>query len=927
MGKSTCLNNEYERIRQTHDAQAQRVMFVDLAHIESDTRFIDKIFNSDEYREWLKDSSELIMFLDSLDECRLHIKHATRIIIEELQKAPLIRLKFRITCRGAEWPSTFEDDLKSLWQSEELSVYRLQPLTHDDILCAAKALHVNPDTFIEEVIRTESTSFASAPITLDFILSTYAAEGALPRSKLELYRKGCQKLCTENNKSRKEAYDIGNLSPLQRISIASRIAAMVVICGRGGIWLEDDLAGKSEMDLSLAEIAGADEDAEGVITPVTEQCLREVTSTALFSTEGPSRARFAHQTYAEFLAAHYLAMCNISLPQALSLFTDAGPMGRQVIPQLQETAAWLAGMRRDFFHALIQIDQMTLIRADVGDISGNDKELLVKHILDKACKGTFIDSGNFLYHDYQRLSHSKLFDQLRPVILDRTACIPARRIAIDISEACCIGEAGPLLADIVCDRTEHNHIRAQAALALAKINDAASCRRLCPLLSTEDFHEDDGDELRGALLKCLWPQHITVMKMLSLVQSPKNPNLIGHYSVFINNDVVIHLKEEDIVHALNWVTTKLKDDCTDQIEHCARLLDQIFKAAIAAISDPGIITSLASAAIEYLRSESRHGYANKFLEYLSSLDCEIRRSFLKTLIDVFAQRYPAEDQLGWYYDQLFSSEDFFWILDQCKSEKDAHVLDILLDLVERSYRIENSSHTNELILVAHSLPIIEKRMKYVFGNYDLKSPDSQKLKERYYRNHRREEEDQQKQVSSKPSRRQTVLKVLKWIQNGHASEWLQLNFAMGLDDTSSKSAWLETTDITLLPGWLEAEDDLRDKIINCAHAFVISSKPMKKDFSATEFINHDLAACHALMLLRRPEYSQQYPLPDEVWHKWAISLLDYPRWNGIDVTPLVQLAFHFAPEESIQALLQIVDGEIRKGGNISCLNSSRRKIT
>ena len=62
---------------------------------------------------------------------------------------------------------------------------------------------------------------------------------------------------------------------------------------------------------SGTEFVGEDE------FPVGEDAVREALGTGLFSARGPERLGWAHQTYAEFLAAHYLAQRNVATEQAM----------------------------------------------------------------------------------------------------------------------------------------------------------------------------------------------------------------------------------------------------------------------------------------------------------------------------------------------------------------------------------------------------------------------------------------------------------------------------------------------------------------------------------------------------------------------------------------------------------------------------------
>src|SRR5207248_1737331 len=101
------------------------------------------------------------------------------------------------------------------------------------------------------------------------------------------------------------------------------------------------------------------------------------------------RLGWAHQTYAEFLGAHFLAI-GLTLDAILSLIVhDDG----KVIPQLHELAAWLATMVPDLFRRLMRADPEFLLLSDAATADLKDRELLVEHLLSLFDQGELFDFG------------------------------------------------------------------------------------------------------------------------------------------------------------------------------------------------------------------------------------------------------------------------------------------------------------------------------------------------------------------------------------------------------------------------------------------------------------------------------------------------------------------------------------------------------
>lgn len=65
---------------------------------------------------------------------------------------------------------------------------------------------------------------------------------------------------------------------------------------------------------------------------------------------------WVHQTYAEFLAAWYLEQYNTALYSILNFYRSSEDPDHKLVPQLHETAAWLAIMSSDALEEIIKTE-------------------------------------------------------------------------------------------------------------------------------------------------------------------------------------------------------------------------------------------------------------------------------------------------------------------------------------------------------------------------------------------------------------------------------------------------------------------------------------------------------------------------------------------------------------------------------------------
>ena len=203
---------------------------------------------------------------------------------------------------------------------------------------------------------------------------------------------------------------------------------------RPAIWTGPEQQIQFHEDLATSDLIGGSEQGQGSDFEISDPVIREALGTGLFSARGPQRLGWVHQTYGEFLAAWYLARHHLPLKQLLPFVTH--PADRRVIPQLHETAAWLASLNGDVFEALMDCDAQVLLRSDVATAQTKDREALVERLLELFEEEKISDSDFDLRFRYAKLRHPGLADQLRPYIVDKTKGFLVRRVAIDIAEAC-----------------------------------------------------------------------------------------------------------------------------------------------------------------------------------------------------------------------------------------------------------------------------------------------------------------------------------------------------------------------------------------------------------------------------------------------------------------------------------------------------------
>ncbi len=377
-GKSEEVKHQVSKSFENHRNDA--VLAFQLRDYQTDVSLCADIFgNGILSRTWVNGDHNLYLYLDSLDEGLLTVNTLANLLVRELKKLAPDRLYVRIACRTAEWPTTLEQGLREHWGDEECKISELLPLREKDIREAVRSEGIVEEKFFQELVRRQVGPLAIKPVTLKFLLKRFSSRNELPSTQAELYTEGCQYLCEESNQSRIDSGRKGTLSTNRRVRVAQRIAAISIFGNRSAVWmgLQSELP---EGDVTIDELSSRTEGVEHQRFDVGEEEVRQTLGTGLFNSRGPNRMGWAHQTYAEFLAAKFLLEHYVSFDQKIALISDGE---KKVIPQLHETAAWLASMDQDVFRHIMKTDPVVLLRSDVASARHKDKATLVDSLLRK----------------------------------------------------------------------------------------------------------------------------------------------------------------------------------------------------------------------------------------------------------------------------------------------------------------------------------------------------------------------------------------------------------------------------------------------------------------------------------------------------------------------------------------------------------------
>lgn len=661
IGKSAALR----QLLQAWSANGDVVELVDLRACSS-ARSVETAFEG-----LVASDARPLLLLDSVDEAPELINNFVSFLRKELTR--LIKGGWRIiaACRTAESVPALDDLFEEL-QSQ--SAHVLLPLRRSDVASLATSMAIDPGVFQAEIARRRLDSLAAVPYTLHLLCEIYADDGSFPASRSDLFDRAIHLSLGQTSAGGYSPTTTPQLNPLRQLATAERLAGFSAFAGttdyaryqpgtssRGTP--TELLAGTSPIEHRAVSLENAD--------------FQDVLLTPLFASSGANQSRFAHRRLRDFLAAKFLIRHDVSRAHLESILVV--PDGEAIPPQMADVATWLVALERERFDWLVDLDPISLVRNKIALDVPELASTLVSLLLQRAAT---VERAVTWRDELSGLEHPTLAAQLADALQGGDEI--ERTVALRLLRDSYVAGLEDQLVSIVSDRTAPSRLRELAASVVVRQQLA---RRLNPedLVSPDFFANDSNAELRGLLLRALWPEAMTPPLVEALLVPPPE-HYVGSYSLFLSS-FGDSLTPDYAEAVLRWALAR---DALDRRGWSSRgsvkwLVDNALAMRIRSMHDGGDVPTDAAAALRALLATG-----NRKLPFVRS---ELSETNRRTVIRALALLF-ASDELGWYRLQaardadgalLIDREDLPWLLDVAQEVADlertlwARLIDRFLD--------------------------------------------------------------------------------------------------------------------------------------------------------------------------------------------------------------------------------------------------------
>jgi hypothetical protein len=896
IGKSTSLCLEHEASRSELTSTGDRTLWCDLRSCADGSLLIRNLFEHPTFAGWVNGTGHLHLFLDSLDEALLQFRSLPTALLSELRRCPIERLFLRVACRPADWPASFEHGLSHLFGASGVNAFELTPLRRVDVRAAAEQrAAADVDAFLREISSVEAVPLAIIPVTLELLLALYQTEGRFPSSQADLYERGCRRLCAEANLRRHETRSSQSMSSDQRLEVASRLAAVTLFAHRGVVWTGVDRVMAPAGTVTPSEMSGGHEIAHGQGFEVGEAEIAATLDTGLFSPRGPNSLGWTHQTFAEYLAARYLARHQATIQQVESVIIDASDPAGRVVPQLRETAAWLAAMDRATLQRIMDADPFALLGVGaVFDVLTHENQAeLVDKLLAARHRGALPDLDWSVYRRLGRLRHPEIAGQLRPWLTDSSLPNPVRRMAVEMVAACDVRPLQDVLLDIALRPAETMKLREDATRALAQVGDDATRRELMPLVF-DTAGEDPYDQLKGYALQALWPGQISVEELFGNLTAPKRSNFFGAYRWFLLDHLAPNLQASDIPIALAWIQTQFR---TGSLQAVRYVIGPILRTAWRIVDAPEVARQLAVILLE-LAEFGRHDpfiSLDKLFDDAEVETDERRRRIIDSLLENLDHPENNVIALVDAFPSLVVPRDVDWLLTRYSSEASDDQKMALARLLRTTITPQDTDQLEAILERCHGEPILSRVLAPFFAPLPAGAES------------RREP---RRQPASSPSEhrpleelQERVKSFLGKVESGDLAAWWGLDYEL-----TAGHGWQPS--LTETPSWARMDAATKSEMLSAAERYLLGWTPSPERWihDRHKIPLADYAGYRGIRLIAEEEPRRLNLLPLDVWRKWAPVIMAFPDFEQSDAhKALIETLYGRAPEETAAALSLLIE--------------------
>lgn len=478
------------------------------------------------------------LFIDALDEKRIGSQDGRTVLDDVCRKLQMLgNPRFRLSCREADWYGTSErTHLKSVSPDGQISVYRLDPLTNEQVIQLLASLNIeHPEAFVESVRNNQLAELLHNPHTLKMLVKAYRelGEHEFPRTRTETFELACLNLLKDSNIESQLANQTLASNPEVLLDKAGKLCAIQLLSGKQGFTQVGEIAAPDFPDLNHI-FSG---DGAGV---------HRVVRSNLFHTPSENRVVPIHRHVAEFLAGRYLCKLideGLPLSRLMSLIIGYDD---SVVSDLRGLSAWLAAHCKSRRYQIMECDPLgTLLYGDVKSFLNDEKIFLLKLLRQNLGENLWHVQKNGIDVRFGDIATQDTVKEIQKIFWESLEANTESSLSwivvamLRYSEPL-HGISEFLLAilrhDSVSSSIKTNAIDALEHQCCGITNVDAELKGLLDDVYDGKIRDPDCELTNGILIK-LYPEYLNASELLKYFRMPDVISILINYQFFWRNDV------------------------------------------------------------------------------------------------------------------------------------------------------------------------------------------------------------------------------------------------------------------------------------------------------------------------------------------------------------------------------------------------------
>jgi len=286
------------------------------------------------------------------------------------------------------------------------------------------------------------------------------------------------------------------------------------------------------------------------------------------------------------------------------------------------------------------------------------------------------------------------------------------------------------------------------------------------------------------------------------------------------------------------------------------------------------------------------------------------------LHDPFCLTYPRR--------RLVGKDDLLWLIDLLKTTDSRTGQQIVAEIIRMNFDIADPTHQRAIYTESQTCAALADAFAWLLKPVELDSPEAARLMERHEAEVRLMERRAEPQPEGPPPH-ERIQDLLRQCESVDSAAWWRLNLALMLESGSVYYPDERESDLTVLPGWIQADDQTRGRILKAARRYILEQAPDTVEGVRQWREEHVLhrptfAGYRALLLMMQTDPEQVTVLPQAAWKTWAPIVVAYPVPMGTagdePHKKLAQAAYCRAPDEVLDTLMLVIDKENDEGEHI-----------